>query len=181
MWRETKGRQTMYKIDEIVVYGVYGLCKIVEISTRSVGEEETEYYILRPVKDPKTTLFVPTQNKAMTDKMRVPLNAEEINVLVNETPQESIWIDNQKLRREEYRRMLQNGDRKVLILMVRTLKNRKEEQLSKGKKFHATDEAFLREAEETLAEEFCYVLQASDLQVRRFILDGGEILDGVKR
>ena len=37
----------MYKINDIVMYGTFGICKITAIEKRDLTGEEREYYILR--------------------------------------------------------------------------------------------------------------------------------------
>ena len=51
----------MYSIGEVVLYGSNGVCEITEITTKKIGKDSIEYYVLKPVCSDSSTLFV---NKA---------------------------------------------------------------------------------------------------------------------
>ena len=55
----------MYSIGEVVLYGSNGVCEITEITTKKIGKDSIEYYVLKPVCSDSSTLFVPTQNEML--------------------------------------------------------------------------------------------------------------------
>ena len=65
---------------EYVNYRTSGVCLIEDIAVPEFasGGEKGEYYILRPVKDKSTTLFVPIKSEALLSGMRHLLAKEEI-------------------------------------------------------------------------------------------------------
>lgn len=73
------------------------------------------------------------------------------------------------MRKEKYREILKNGDRQELIQLIRTLYLHQQELKKAGKKFHATDEKILNEAEKILHHEFAYVLDIKLEEVVPFI------------
>lgn len=155
-----------YEINDTVLYGIHGVCRIEDIRTDPDGT----YYVLKPVYDEKATLFVPKGNERLEKKMRRILSAEEIHQLIREMPEEeSIWIQNEAVRKEKYKKILAEGDRRQLIQMIKTLYLRQQSQADKGKKLYKTDEKFMHDAEKMLYEEFAHVLSIQPEQVVPFI------------
>ncbi len=75
----------MFKIGSYVVYRSEGVCVVSDIRTVSFGAlGSTEYYILTPISDKKSTVFVPVHNEALTSQMRGLLNAEKFSELIEE-------------------------------------------------------------------------------------------------
>ena len=49
----------MYAIGQTVLYGANGVCSISEITTRKIGKEAIEYYVLKPMGMQASTVYVP--------------------------------------------------------------------------------------------------------------------------
>ena len=94
----------MYSIGEIVLYGSNGVCEITEITTKKIGKDSIEYYVLKPVCSDSSTLFVPTQNEMLVSRMRVVLSSDEIKDILSQKTDNEIWID----RSEEHTSELQS-------------------------------------------------------------------------
>lgn len=60
----------MYRVNDTVVYGAQGVCRIADITKRDIGGMPMDYYVLKPVYDDNSTLFVPISNDKLTAKMR---------------------------------------------------------------------------------------------------------------
>ncbi|MDL2295765.1 CarD family transcriptional regulator [Lachnospiraceae bacterium OttesenSCG-928-E19] len=162
----------MYKVDETILYGSHGVCRIVEISERKFNDSIREYYVLRPIFDEKATLFVPIDNENLVAKMRQVLSKEEIQDLIQAIPDgELIWIENEPARKEKYKAILSEGDRMELIQLIKTLHIHQTKQQEKGKKLHISDERFLKDAEKLLHAEFAHVLKMNIEEVSSFIMD----------
>ena len=131
-----------------------------------------EYYVLKPVYDPNSTIFVPLHNAKLTDKMRYVLSAEEIYELIQEMPDENtIWIEEESKRREQYKKILASGDRKDLVCLIKTLYLQQQKLKENGKKLHMAEDRFMKDAEKMLYEEFAHVLTIERDQVLPFIMD----------
>ena len=91
----------MYSIGEIVLYGSNGVCEITEITTKKIGKDSIEYYVLKPVCSDSSTLFVPTQNEMLVSRMRVVLSSDEIKDILSQKTDNEIWIDNKAERCEK--------------------------------------------------------------------------------
>lgn len=162
----------MFQIDDIVLYGAEGACRITEISKKVFGTKTEEYYVLKPVYREKSTVFVPTGNEALVAKMHKALSAEEVYDIIRAMPEEStIWIEDENERKNRYREIIVGSDRKELVKLIKTLYEHRQEQQGKGRKMHLSDERFLKDAEEKLHSEFAIVLDLEPGEVLPFIMD----------
>lgn len=149
----------MFSSGDTVVYATYGVCIIKSIEKRDFSGEDVEYYVLQPVSDPKNTFYVPTANDQLRDKMRRVMSKEETQDLIcSMSREELIWIEDEQERKAEYRRILDGGDRRELVRLIKTLYLRKQELLESHKKLHSADERALNDAENMLYDEFAYSL-----------------------
>lgn len=169
----------MFQVNDIVLYSSSGVCKITEITQKEIGNQKIDYYVLKPVYENRSTVFVPTKNEALLAKMRRLLSKEEIYALIREMPEEElIWIEDDAERKEEYRKLLLEGDRRQLVKLIKTLYLHQQKRLEAGKRVHIADSQFLREAEEALYNEFAYVLGLKREEVLPFIVGQIEQAEG---
>ncbi|MBE6614893.1 MAG: CarD family transcriptional regulator [Ruminococcaceae bacterium] len=164
------GERKDFRKGDTVIYGANGVCEIDEITTQSFCGEDREYYVLRSVYCAGETVFVPTDNAALTGKMYPALTRDEIDGLLNGLPADApAWIESDDERKNRFAEILTSGDRAALIGMIRTLYAHREKQEKKGKKLHLADERSFREGEKLLNEEFAHVLQIQPGEVADYI------------
>lgn len=147
----------MFAVGSYVVYRAEGVCRISDIRAESFGAigAKENYYILTPVNDEKSTVFVPVANELLVGMMRPLLSAEEILQLTSELKDRRMdWIDEGRVRNNRFREILALGDRKDLIILANTVSEHMEETIAKRKKPNATDENALKRAKKLLFEEF---------------------------
>lgn len=162
----------MFNIDDTILYGSHGICKIGDITKQKFGSETNDYYILHPVHNPSATIYVPVNNQKLTDKMRRILSEEEIYELIKAMPDtNSEWIENKNERNERFRSIISSGDRREIIKLIKVIYNHREELKATGKKLHAADEQFFKEAEKVIYDEFAMVLNIRYDQVLPFIVN----------
>ena len=160
----------MLQIGSQVVYGIHGVCTIIEVEARRVDRKKVEYFVLEPNDQPGARFYVPTQNQVALSKLRPLLTREALDaLLVSDDTHRECWIPEENLRKQKYRELINGGDRAALISMIRALQQHKESQLAAGRKFHLSDENFLRDAEKMLRSEFSYVLGMSQAEVSAYI------------
>lgn len=161
----------MFNVNDTILYGSHGICKIENITEQKFGKEKNLYYVLHPVNNLSSTIYVPVNNDKLTAKMRHILSEDEINNLITAMPDETTqWIENKSERYERFKAILLSGDRREIIKLIKTIYNHKEELKTIGKKLHASDEQFFREAEKILYDEFSLVLNIRYDQVLPFII-----------
>lgn len=95
----------MFSINDTVLYGANGVCRITDICQKEFSGVIKDYYILTPLSNETMTIFVP------------------IN-----------WILDDNERKEHYRTILSSGNRLEILNMIRELYIHKQEQLKNGKR-----------------------------------------------
>ena len=110
----------MYAVNDTVMYGQSGICRITEICDKKFGRETKKYYVLRQIFGDNTVIYCPVDSdKAHIRKL---LSAEDIIALIRELPaQQGDWIENDNLRKERQTEILRRGDHRELISMIKTL------------------------------------------------------------
>ncbi len=161
-----------YKVGDIVLYGLQGVCEIVDITEQNFDGVPTQYYILKPNHDSKSTMYVPVCTEETAPKLRYILSVAEVYELIRTVAeQETMWIENEAERRERYKAVIAGGNRRELISLIKTLHFHKQERKALGKKIHVADERFMKDAEKILYEEFAHVLNIKPEQVLSFIIE----------
>lgn len=160
----------MFQCGQQVIYGIHGVCNIIDTEIRTVDRKKVEYFVLEPMDQPGARYYIPTQNQAALAKLQPLLTPKELNnLLKSEEAQKNTWIPDENQRKQRYRELINSGDRAALICMVRTLRRHKQEQLAAGRKFHLCDENFLKDAEKLLSAEFSLVLNIPISEVGAYI------------
>ena len=153
----------MFKVNDVIIYGTQGVCRIAGIEEKTLSGVKKTYFILKPVNDSGSTIFAPTDNEHVLKKMRRLLSKTEINKLIDSMRDENVaWIGNDNERKEHYRRILTGGDHVELIKMIKAVYTHKKEREAEGKRLHMIDEQFFKNAEKILYTEFQYVLNLND-------------------
>lgn len=160
----------MFQRGDQIVYGIHGVCKVLDVELKNVNRKSVEYYVLMPVNQPKDRFYVPTQNQSARAKMRPLLTKGQIDEILGGpiTAQED-WLNDENQRKQYYRELINEADCGQLLRMIRALYRHKEHQLEKGRKFHLCDENFLRDAERLLFSEFSLVLGIPQEEVSFYI------------
>lgn len=147
----------MFEIGTYISYRSEGVCVISDIREERFGAlgKSEEYYILAPLKDMNSILYVPVNNEQLTSKMQPLLSAEEICALSDELRAEKMeWITDSRARNGVLREILASGDRRELIVLVNTILDRIERSAEIGRKITAGDENTLKRAKKMLFDEF---------------------------
>ncbi len=160
----------MFKENDIVTYGINGVCKVVAIEEKNLTGVKKSYLILKPLNGDKSTIYVPIDNEDLLSKIKKLLSEDEINKLIDSMPNEkALWIDDEGERKERYRQIIADGDHSELIRMIKAIYFEKKDREEKRKKLHISDERFLKEAEKILYDEFQYVLNLSEKNLMTYI------------
>jgi CarD family transcriptional regulator len=93
----------MFQVNDVVVYGLQGVCEIVGIDGQKVNGVIKNYFVLKPKNDKGATFYIPT------------------------------WIENENERKETYKKILANGDQAAIISMIQALFIHKKEREDEGK------------------------------------------------
>lgn len=162
----------MYQIGDVVMYGIHGVCQIVDVESRTVDRKKLQYLVLEPQGQAGSRYFVPSGNPNALAKLRPVLRPEELEeLLLSDAVREDHWIEEENARKQYYRDLIAGGDRVALLQMVRTLHHHKMEQAAAKRKFHLCDENFLRDAQRLIDTEFSAVLGIPPAEVQAYVLE----------
>ncbi len=160
----------MFCVGQTVLYGSNGVCMVDDVTEKRIGKTKMQYYVLKPLCNNTSTLFVPTANQQLVSKMRRILTEDEAEAILRDLPPCGDWNDNKQERSEQFRAIITEGSCVELIRLIRLVRTHEQEQLAGGKRLHITDERFLKEAEKMVCEEFSLVLHISRDEVLERIL-----------
>lgn len=167
----------MFKINDLVQYGVDGVCRITDITTRELRDKQIDYYVLKPVFNSNATLFVPLNNEALVSKMRYTMSADEIADMIREAYNSDCeWIENDNDRSIRCKEIISGGNSPALVRLIKALRTHRQEMVAVGKKLHMADERFVKEAERLLNDEYAVALGVTPdeaVPVIRSIIEDG--------
>ncbi|MBR3779503.1 MAG: CarD family transcriptional regulator [Clostridia bacterium] len=154
------------KVGTYVLYGKTGVCLVKEQTAMNGGQ----YYVLSPIGDSRSSVYVPCSNLDLVARMRPLLTHEEIDSLLSGADEVKLeWVDDRNERGLLYRTILGSGDRKELIRLLCCLFRKKQERAEGGKRLSTMDENTLQECVRLVEEEFSMVLGIAAREVGPYI------------
>ncbi len=161
----------MFAINDFVFYGTTGVCQIVDFRTEKIGSSKAqEYYVLKPVFTPGSTLYVCASDDELVSHMRPTLTKEAVYSLIDTMPtEEEIWICDDRDRDREYGAKIRSGDCHEFIKIIKALYLERERKKETGKRLNAMDARLMATAEKLLHEEFAFVLGIDPKEIVSFI------------
>lgn len=161
----------MFKLNDYVVYGLTGVCEVVEITKEKYAtNEELEHYILEPLYQKNMRIKIPVSNQKIL--MRNVITKDEALSLIDMmSKKETEWIEDDKERNADFKETLKTGNCEGWISIIKTIYLKKQEKISAGKKLTKADDDIMKFAEKQLNEEFAAVLNISPEEAHDFILE----------
>ena len=161
----------MYGIGEKVIYGAQGVMEIVDIVDQTVGDVTRKYYVLREYASPTSSLtYVPKDNETLVSQLKPLLSRDEIFEAIKKANATEIeWIEENRARSENYKRMLASADRVNILAMIQMVRKTGVRREEEGKKNFIADENVMRKAEKMINSEFSIVLGIPEDEVEAFI------------
>lgn len=149
----------MYQVGDQVVYGIHGVCRVIDQEEQVVDRKRVSYLVLEPIGQSGSKYLVPTHSQVAMSKLKPMLTREELEaMLTSDEVCVDGWIRDEGQRKQTYRELITSGDRVRLMCMVRSIYRHKAVQAAAGKKCHLSDDNFLRDAEKLLIGEVSVVL-----------------------
>ena len=152
----------MFKIDDCVMYGMTGACKVIDITNEKfINGEDRKYYVLSPIHNNNNTIIkIPLDNTKVP--MRKIISKEDVTSLINDmSNMEELWIEDEKKRSNEFKTMLKSGKCEDLIKLISNKRH--------SKKLNKADKEIIKEAERLVNEEFAIILNISPKEVNSYI------------
>lgn len=161
----------MFVIDEYVIHMTGGICQIKDITPLDIAgaDKDKKYYLLMPVRDNGSKVYVPVDNDSA---MRKIITKEEANALIDSIPSiAEMEIENDKMREMKYKEAIKSCDLYALVGVLKNLHSRRSERIQAGKKSTATDDKYIKIAEENLNSELAFVLGRDKKEMQHFITE----------
>ena len=160
----------MYQTGDKVIYGMHGVCVVVDLEKRRADGRQVTYLVLEPSGQPGSRYLVPTHNAAAMAKVRPMLSGEALEELLSSgSVKEDAWISDENRRKQYYRELITSCDRQRLAQMICSLYRYRGMQSAAGKRLHMCDENFLRDAEKLLAGEIAVTLSVSSQEALKYL------------
>lgn len=151
----------MFKINDFVVYK-RDVCKINNI--------KDDFYVLSPIEDESLTINVPIENKF--GSIRSIISKKEVENIINDIPNIKIIENiNDKMMEMEYKKLLQSGEHKDLVTIIKTTYLRNANRLANKKKIGEKDDNYFKMAEKLLYDEFSIALNMSYDEVKEYVVN----------
>lgn len=151
----------MLEIGELVIYSGHGICRIKDIVDRTISGKTRKYYVLYPLEDAhKLSISIPVDNKKVQIySLMTKEEAEEVMESFKEPGVE--WIEKNHLRYHSYNKIINTGDRKEIVKVLKTLMLRKLELEKTNHKLGAQDRKIIDQTENILFKELAIALDLS--------------------
>ena len=160
----------MFKTGDYVIYGQNGICQVMDITTMNMDgiPKDRLYYVLRPDGQTEGKIFTPVNNPKLA--IRRIMTRDEVNDLIREIPDiEALDIEDDRTREEKYKECLRSCESREAVRVIKTIYKRKHARMKQGKKITATDERYLKQAEDNLHAEMGMLLGIPKNQISAYI------------
>lgn len=150
----------MYQVDDLVMYGGMGVCRVKEIISRGFGEDEPEqkYYILEPLYQ-SGTIYAPVDNTKVF--MRPVISKDEANEVIDQMP----LVDTDIFRSssvqqlsKHYQAVLDTHKILDLVALTKSINKKEAAALKQNRHLGQIDKKFMKRAENLLFGELAAAL-----------------------
>lgn len=162
----------MFETGTYIVCGQHGVCRVEGVGKLQLTEasKDRDYYTLSKVYSQGGVIYVPADSEKIV--MRPVISKEEAKELIAGMQEiDTLQIDNEKRKEEILKQAFKTCDNRDWVRIIKTLYARKQTRLAKGKKVTASDERFLRAAEENLYGELAISLNINKRDVEKYIIE----------
>ncbi|MBE7051624.1 MAG: hypothetical protein E7395_03545 [Ruminococcaceae bacterium] len=160
----------MFKLGDTILYGPEGVCRISEITTKTFGGTDIEYYVLTPVFSANSTFFVPTQNSKLTSRMHPVLSGSEMMSVIETSKELNEWPQDDSERKKVFKDIISAGNIGEIVSVFKSVLNHKKEVEEAGKKLHKSDESVLKEAQKIIYESIALDMELTKEDVADIVL-----------
>ena len=150
-----------YQKGDHVRYGTNGVCLIADVETMPSMDRRSikTYYVLRPVAESGTKIFVPLDNPALLGKLHPVLTRDEINEAIRQSALQPLeWPADRTRRLEGFKELLKEAEPFSLLQLCHCIHARRAALAAEGKHLSGSDETILKQAEKIVENEFAFSL-----------------------
>ncbi len=160
----------MFEIGAVVIHSGMGVCRITEVKKEIIAKQEKCFYVLSPIyENLSTKIYIPLDKADAL--LRSPLTKEDVKeALRSANNVETLWIDNDNLRKEKFTEIIKSGNHSKIIHMLKELHEHRIEKEKIGKRLRISDEKFLTEAQRIIHQELAYTMKIDLEDIADFIM-----------
>lgn len=161
----------MFNKGDLVLYGMYGICEISDISTVDISgvDKDRLYYVLHQ-KTENGTIYVAVDGD--TSGMRKLISKEEaLEIISKISDLEPLNLKDEKRPEAEYKEALQKYDCIETLKLIKCIYKRKKLRIAEGKRATTADDKYMRRAEDVFYQEIGAVLGIPKNQVLDYLIN----------
>lgn len=162
----------MHSIGDKIMYGAAGVMTIVDIREEAIGDVPRSYFVLRPtLARTDSYTFVPVDNERLVSSMRPLMTRDEVLSLIRSFNEiEPLrWIPENRARQDYFKRVMESGDRRDMVAMIRAINDNAVRREAEGKKNFLSDENAKIKTQRLLYSEFSVVLDIPEEEISAFV------------
>ena len=159
----------LFKAGDLIIYSTHGVCRIDDISNKTVAGETKSYYTLHPINNTqKLEISIPVDNDSIM--MLTLLEADEATVILESFRSPGVeWNPHSNNRNREFLNVVHSGNRHDIAQIINTLTRRQVEALQSNKRLYEQDRKILENAKTILIKELSLALDLSEEAIDRKI------------
>lgn len=161
-----------FKVGDVVRYGAYGECKILDRREEYLGDRAREFFILTQVKNPVSTIYVPVEKGGSFQEVKRALTVDEIKALHLCDCAVVDWDEDDKKRDLRFRRTFERGDTHEIVALLKAVCAKQNEMKAVKKKLRSIDLNAIKICEKILFDEFSRTFSLAVEDVIPIVLDG---------
>lgn len=166
----------MFRIGDLIVYSVHGLCKIDDIYERTFSGVTQTYYVFHPMDDSTLSISIPVESNKVF--LLDTLKKEEAETIIQSFASPGIeWVDDVKQRLKKYNDLVRKGDRKEIANIANTLMRKTRDTDENKASLNEHDRKLLSDIQHVLFQELATALNTSvkeiDIKVHNMIHQHG--------
>ena len=149
----------MFKVGDYVVRANKGICEVKEITRMDMSGADPKklYYVMVPVLDKASTMFIPTEVGDQT--YRYAMSRKEAEDIIAKVPEiEETWITDHRHRENNYKEAIKSNKPEQLVSIIKNIYVRKQDRMDHGKKSLAVDDRYFKLAEDLLYSELAFAI-----------------------
>ncbi|MEY8355085.1 CarD family transcriptional regulator [Lachnospiraceae bacterium 54-53] len=161
----------MFQVNDLVVFGTHGICKIKAIGSlnMSSADEDRLYYTLKPLYETQqSAVYTPVDN--LKAPIRAACTREEALEIIDRIPEiETVWVLDERQREGKYKEIMLKNDCIGWLQIIKTLYLKRQKRLAEGKKSTSKDDLYFKLAEDLLYGELASALEMDREAVKDII------------
>lgn len=160
----------MYEVDDLIMYGTTGVCKIEAISREEFSPDNIQlYYVLQPLYQ-SGTIYAPVDNKKVYTR---PIISKDVaNSLIDEIPSveaEAVKCSSIQQLSKYYQGIIDTHDCRNLVKLAKSIHIKEEAANKQNRHLGQIDKKFMKRARDLLFGEIAAALGISIEDVAGYI------------